>query len=438
LIAVIVAGGVIDLFPIKNERMYQVGVDGDPLYEWVRTETRPSDVFLTDFYVVHGILLAGRKIYLGWPYYAWSAGYDVNQRQAWYRDVFAMRSAREVARALQVAGIDYVAFDDALRDRGYANRLNEELFQADFDMVFGDPDNHYGHLAIYRVPTDPVATDALPGAPPEDMYVGGAGDAPGLFGAPNGVALDRMGAVYVADTGNDRVQKFSSDGNLLQTFDGTTPGEGAFGAPTGVAITSNGSIVIAASDRLVVLDPNGAFDRDLATPEVVDPNWVDVAIDRADTIYALDAAGGQVAAFAFDGSTFTFGAPGSNDAELQSPTGLAVGGGTVAVADAGNARVELFDDRGEFLGTLPVGEWQDTPVPEADVAIDDDGTVWASSPATNTIVVYAPDGTLAGSLAGDAGGQLDRPSGLALRPGGSLFVANAGGNRVSLLGSIHP
>lgn len=438
LAGVIVAGGVVDLFPIKNERMYQAGVDGDPLYDWVRTETLPGDVFLSDMYVVHGILLAGRKLYMGWSYYAWSAGYAVKVREQWYRDIFALRSTRELVRRLQAAGIAYVAFDDGLRDRGFASRLNEELFQASLELVFSDPENHYAHLSIYRVPTDPSAAGTLPDAPPEDMYVGGSGAAPGRFATPRGLALDRLGAVYVADTGNDRIEKFSSSGNLLATFDAPSTGQGQFRAPAGVAVESNGSIVIAAGSRLVVLDAAGAFDHELPVADVPTPDWVDVAVDRDDAIYALDAANNRVVRFGSDGSTSAFGGPGTGDGQLQAPSGLAVRDGTVAVADAGNARIQVFDTEGNLLDAMPVTEWEAGAAAEADVAIDDGGTVWASSPATNSVVIYRPDGTLARVLTPTDNEQLDRPSGLALRPGGFLFVANAGGNRVSLVGSINP
>jgi DNA-binding beta-propeller fold protein YncE len=122
---------------------------------------------------------------------------------------------------------------------------------------------------------------------------------------------------------------------------------------------------------------------------------------------------------------------------LQAPSGLAVVDGTIAVADAGNARIELFDADGTFLEAIPVAQWAELAAPEADVAMDAGGTIWASSPATNEILVFRPDGSLAGNLVGDGDG-LDRPLGLALWPGGLLFVASSGGNRISLLTAINP
>ncbi|MEO5919496.1 MAG: NHL repeat-containing protein, partial [Candidatus Limnocylindrales bacterium] len=439
LAGVIVAGGLIDLVPIKNERMYQAGLDGDPLYEWVRTETKPQDVFLSDLYVVHGILLAGRKVYLGWPYYSWSAGYAVEGRQQWYRDVFALRSAKELVTRLQAAKIAYVAFDDGLRDRGFAARLNEELYRDHFDVVFSDPENRYGHLTIYRVPTDRYAAAALPEAPAADMYVGGRGADAGLFLDPSGIAVEPSGAVLVADRGNNRVQRFSSDGSYLGMIRGPDAGPGQLIGPTGVAVGPDGIVYLAAGDRLLAFDPTGDFVRALSVPGLAAPRWVDIAIDRDGAIFALNAADGLVARFAVDGAITTFGSPGSGDGQLQRASGLAARDGIVAVADPGNGRITVFHGAdGTFVRALPVSEWQSVDAQPADVAVGDDGTIWASSPATNAILVYRPDGTLAGSLAPGGAEVLDGPTGLALGSGGRLFVTNAAGNRVTLLTSLHP
>jgi hypothetical protein len=155
LTAIILAGGLVDLMPIKNQRMYQVGLEGDPLFEWVRTATRPDDVFLTDWFVVHGILEAGRRIYLGWPYFAWSAGYDVRSREDTIQAIFASTTGPELVSRLQDAGIDYVAIDDGLRDREMVDARSEGLIRSTLDPAFADPDNRYGHIAIYRVPNTP-------------------------------------------------------------------------------------------------------------------------------------------------------------------------------------------------------------------------------------------------------------------------------------------
>ena len=48
---------------------------------------------------------------------------------------------------------------------------------------------------------------------------GAFGTGNGQFKAPEGIAVDSVGNVYVADYGNDRVQKFASDGSWIATWD---------------------------------------------------------------------------------------------------------------------------------------------------------------------------------------------------------------------------
>ena len=434
LTGVIVAGGLVDLIPIKNERIYTVGVTGDALYDWVSTQTPPSAVFLTDLVVVHGILIAGRKVYLGWPYYAWSAGYDTTSREAWYRDLFALRSPRELVSRLQAAGIDYVAIDDGLRNRGEAPKVNEELYQADFRTVFSDPDNHYGHLIIYQVPSDPAASAALPDAAPGDMYTGGKGSGVGQFDGPHGLARDKVGDLWIADTRNRRIDRYSSSGDLIGSFEAPGTAGEPDASPTGVAVDPNGQDYVAAGDRQLAFDVHGRFEK--AWTEAAGRPFsklLDVATDRDGRVFALDAGNGRVVEIQPDGSISAWGSVGSGDGELTRPSGLAINGETVVVADAGNARVAEFDHDGTFLDELPVADWQGSTNDGADVAINDAGTIWASSPATNSIVVFRPDGTVAGSLTPSGDDQLDQPSGLALQPGGALFVSNLGSNRITLL-----
>jgi hypothetical protein len=148
--AIIAVGGVIDLFPIKNDTAVAWQLDGDPVFEWVRDETAPGDVFLSDVHVIDPILLAGRRLYYGWPVYAWSAGYDTPGRDSDYRQLLQERSLQDLIRELQENDIDYVAIDDGLRKTTFVEQLNEDLYQDHFEAVFADED--HGNLVIYEVP----------------------------------------------------------------------------------------------------------------------------------------------------------------------------------------------------------------------------------------------------------------------------------------------
>ncbi len=427
LAGIIVIGGVIDLFPVKNQQIIGTRMKDDRLTEWLVTETRPTDVFLSDIYVVHRILLSGRRLHFGWPYYAWSAGYAVTEREDWYRALFAERSPKVVAERLQAAGIDWVAIDDGLRGRGFAPRVNDEVFRDHFDAAFVDEDRSYDNLTIYRVPPQGTAA-AMPDAPPHDMYTGGAGTEPGQFDAPRGLAVDDRGTVTIADSGNDRLQRFSSSGNPIETIGEPGGGPGQLDRPVGVAVDRVGQLYVAdaGNGRVQQLDAEGGFVREWTGFA----DLVDIDVDN-DLVFALDAGTGQVARIDADGTVTSFGGTGSGPGQLQGPTGLAVRSGLVVVADTGNARVVVFDVDGQHLREFPVPEWHDAGDGRPDVALDGSGTVWLTSPVTNSVLVYRDDGTVVGTVAPPAPDVLDRPGALARRSSGQLFVVNAGGQRVS-------
>ena len=57
-----------------------------PVTRWIADNTAPSDVFLTPYtWSMNRFILAGRPMYYGWPYYAWSAGHDTNTRDTIYQ-----------------------------------------------------------------------------------------------------------------------------------------------------------------------------------------------------------------------------------------------------------------------------------------------------------------------------------------------------------------
>ncbi len=436
LVVIIVAGGVIDLMPVKNQFVIRVGMQGDRLFDWVRDETDRNAVFLTDLHVVHRILLAGRRIYFGWPYYAWSAGYDVTKRENWYRDLFADRSPRDVVERLQAAGIDYVAFDDGLRERGFAQRMNQEVFDTYLEPVFTDPDNKYNNTTIYRVPTEPAATLNLPDAPAEDMYTGGTGSAPGQFAEPRGIALDKFKHVYVADTGNGRIQEFSSDGSLVRTIGEAGTGEGQLDRPTGVAVTTNRHIHVATADgRVHEYDADGTHLNETRGPAPGFGPLADiVAVDNR--VFVLDPDNGRVVKIDENGTETPFGSVGDGPDQLREPTGIAAFSYSIHVADTGNARVVVFDEDGVPRTTYAVPEWAGATERTADLAGDGSGRTWLSNPAGDSILVYR-DGASVGTLPVQEP-PIDDPAGIVSAPGNALFVVNRTQGRVSMVTQLDP
>src|SRR5262249_57302310 len=79
--------------------------------------------------------------------------------------------------------------------------------------------------------------------------------------APQGVATDGSGNVYVADTNNNRIQKFDASGTFLTTWGSSGSGNGQFNNPSGVATDASGNVYVVDShnNRIQKFDARGTF-----------------------------------------------------------------------------------------------------------------------------------------------------------------------------------
>src|SRR6266481_2325750 len=137
----IIPGGIIDFFPIHNTGWSEVTYMNDPLIGWLEKNVAPREILLTDRFVNHPILMAGRRVFYGWPYYAWSAGYDAGKRDRVYTELFENKDPWKVYHLLKENGISYVGFDGAVRHAQFIKRPNEQLYATYFPKVFEDKQN---------------------------------------------------------------------------------------------------------------------------------------------------------------------------------------------------------------------------------------------------------------------------------------------------------
>ena len=89
----------------------------------------------------------------------------------------------------------------------------------------------------------------------------GQGSGPGEMNMPWGVAADEQGDVYVADWRNDRVQKFTADGEFVMEFGSSGDEKGQFNRPASVAVDAHGDIYVSdwLNDRVQMFNAEGRF-----------------------------------------------------------------------------------------------------------------------------------------------------------------------------------
>lgn len=128
---------------------------------------------------------------------------------------------------------------------------------------------------------------------------------PGDFAAPQGVAVDKDGNVYVTDTLNDRVEIFDADGNFISTFGKNGDGPGYFARPKGIAVDCDGHIWVAdqMQDRLQVFNREGQLLTYIGYGHGNLPGQfkalVGVAIDKQNRVFTTEQYPGRMQMFRY-------------------------------------------------------------------------------------------------------------------------------------------
>lgn len=132
------ATGIVDLITFYNINKEKVVINqNDPIIIWAQENTHPGDIFLSDAYCLHPILLAGRKIFYGWPYFAWSAGYNTAEREKIVSEIYSCSDEKRIRELVKENKIDYIVIDDGNRN-SKLYILNEGLIKQSFQLVFKD------------------------------------------------------------------------------------------------------------------------------------------------------------------------------------------------------------------------------------------------------------------------------------------------------------
>jgi DNA-binding beta-propeller fold protein YncE len=266
------------------------------------------------------------------------------------------------------------------------------------------------------------------------------------------VAVSPDGHVYVCDTDNYRVQKFTLNGEFVLEFGGPSaqPASGMFyrgltrdGAvlpgPMGLACDSNGNVYVTDTwaNQIQKFDPTGEFVTAWKSPGPGDffgPR--DIAVDAEDLIYVADTGNKRIQVFDPNGTIVrTIGRGGAGPAEFDEPVGIDLRQNELYVADVGNKRIQVVRPGGGFVRQWNVCGWE-TPVVssvESYLATAPDSTVYVTDSIRNCVYQFDPRGNSAvlWGTEGSGPGQLRRPTGIAVDQEGFVYVADMGNHRVN-------
>ena len=238
---------------------------------------------------------------------------------------------------------------------------------------------------------------------------GGRGERPGQFFDPSGIDVGPDGRVYVADSGNARLQVFTPDGEHVATW--PLPNSTR---PTGLVVRADGVTLVAdfTGDRILVLGADGT----------IQDTW----------------AGGT-----------------DEVADLAAPSGIALTpSGTVVVVEFMGQQVRELDSEGRFLRFIDGGSSAATHVTErlpipgmevmaaglyafpSDAVVAPNGTLYVTNTHAYEVLVFGPNRELAAGWGtkGAEPGQWEVPVGLDLDQAGNLYIADSANFRVQVLG----
>ncbi len=259
---------------------------------------------------------------------------------------------------------------------------------------------------------------------------------PWSFNTPGCIKVDSKGDVYVADTLNHRIQKFSSTGHLVKEWGTRGDEDGQFESPMGIALDADGFVYVADTynSRIQKFTLDGDYITQWQCPDTGPGFPIRLAVRANGDVFACitgyKAANDEIEVFKEDNGVYSLlynfaGGPGNQDGEFQFMQGEVFGGdieirqeceiveeiipgaGTkidrvctefLFLADTWNYRVQKFR-----LANMPKGEhltsWGDKGSGQGefggsgkrgptDIAIDKEGQVYILDPDNTRIQVF--------------------------------------------------
>ncbi len=265
------------------------------------------------------------------------------------------------------------------------------------------------------------------------LSFGAFGSGPGAFIDPHGISVDRLGYVYVADTGNDRIQKFDEDGRFLDEIGGFGWDADQFNRPTDVYARDALEIYVADAGNRRIQRFDSRFNLLESITHFEEEEFGDlmsIAVSPTGDLYVTDLHRDEVIRLSpFDDEARIFGGSEIGGDGWFRPWGIAVDGErALYISEPGNARIVRFDPFGNLLAVWGQG-MLDKP---AGMAVDRRGRLFVADAGAHQVVVFGRRGNLLGRIGAEGSGfvAFQEPRDVAIGPGDVLYVLDSGNARV--------
>ena len=129
-----------------NDSGHRVTVNmNSDLTDWLSENLHKDDLLLTPEYTMDEVTMAGVMLYCGWPYYAWSAGYDTYYRAEQAVTIYTTDYQNVLKETVKQEKITYILFEDGMSFE--SQECREDIIRETYPLVYTSED---GRIRIYE------------------------------------------------------------------------------------------------------------------------------------------------------------------------------------------------------------------------------------------------------------------------------------------------